>query len=73
MWLMYREQTDGCTIKHTRNGREYRIPELPRLSVEGFCAETRTIYEFFVYIYHCHICLPYRDVTTLAVDTLALK
>ena len=46
MWLVYREQTDCCTI-HARNGREYRPPELPRLSVDGFCAETRTVYEFF--------------------------
>ena len=21
MWLLYREQTDGCTIRHARNGR----------------------------------------------------
>ena len=39
-WLVYREQTDGCTIRHARNGREYRPPELPRLIVDGFCAET---------------------------------
>ena len=42
MWLVYREQTDGFTIRHARNGREYRPPELTRLSVDGFCAETRT-------------------------------
>jgi len=41
MWLVYREQTDGCPIMHTSNGREYRPPELPRLNVDGFCAETR--------------------------------
>ena len=31
MWLLYREQTDGCTIRHARNGRGYRPPELPNL------------------------------------------
>jgi hypothetical protein len=31
MWLMYKEQTDGCKILHGRNGREYRLPELPHL------------------------------------------
>ena len=65
MWLVYREQTDGCTMRHARNGREYRHPEFLRLSVDGFCAETRTVYEFFGYLYHGHTWLLYRDVTTL--------
>ena len=43
MSLVYREQTDGCTIMHARNGREYRPPELPRPSVDVFCAKTRTV------------------------------
>ena len=34
---------DGCKILHARNGREYRPPELPNLSVDGFCAETNTV------------------------------
>jgi hypothetical protein len=72
MWLVYREQTDGCTIMHARNGREYRPPELPRLSVDGFCAETRTV-EFFGCLYHGYSCLPFRDVTTLGGDTLAQR
>ena len=46
MWLLYREQTDECTIKHVTNGREYSPPELPKLSADGFCAETRNVYEF---------------------------
>lgn len=41
------EQTDGCGIMHARNRREYRLPELPHFSVDGNCAETRTVYEFF--------------------------
>ena len=43
MWLVYREQTDGCRIIHGRNRCEYRLPELPRLSVDGFCEETKTV------------------------------
>jgi hypothetical protein len=46
MWLVYREQTDGCHIRHGRNGRECRLPELPNFSVNDFCAETKTVYEF---------------------------
>jgi hypothetical protein len=43
MWLIYKEQTDNCKIMHGRNGREYRLPELPRLSVDGYCPETKKV------------------------------
>ena len=47
MWLLHIEEMDGCKIMHARNGREYRLPELPRFSIDGYCAETRTVYEIF--------------------------
>jgi len=43
MWILHMEQTDGCTIMHARNGREFRLHELPRYSVDGYCAETKTV------------------------------
>jgi hypothetical protein len=46
MWLAYKEQTDTCTIRHGRNGREYRLPELHHTNVDGYCEETRMVYEF---------------------------
>ena len=57
MGLVYREQTYGCTILHARNGREYRHV-LPRLSVDGFCAE-RTVYEFFECLFHGYTFHPF--------------
>jgi len=45
MWLLHMEE-DNCKILPARNGREYRLPELPHFSVDGFCAETRTVFEF---------------------------
>ena len=71
MWLVHRERTDGCTILHGRNGREHRLPELPHLSVDGFCPETRTVYEFMGCYFHGITCQPFRDVTTMVGDTLA--
>jgi G:T-mismatch repair DNA endonuclease (very short patch repair protein) len=71
MWLIYREETDGCKFLHDRNGREYRLPELPHLGVDGFCRETGKVYEFFGCYWHGHTCLPFRDVTTMRGDTLA--
>ena len=47
MWLLHMEETDGVQIMHCRNGREYRLPELPNFSVEDYCPETNTIYEYF--------------------------
>jgi G:T-mismatch repair DNA endonuclease (very short patch repair protein) len=58
---------------HGRNGREYRLPELPRLSVDGFCRETKTVYEFCGCNFHGHTCLRYRDIPTMGGDTLAQR
>jgi G:T-mismatch repair DNA endonuclease (very short patch repair protein) len=71
MWLVYREQTDECRIRHGRNGREYRLPELPNFSVDGFCEETNTVYEFNGCYWHGHPCQPVRDTPAMAGDTLA--
>ena len=38
-------------ILHVRNGREYRLPELPNMSVDGICPETRKVYEFSAVIF----------------------
>jgi G:T-mismatch repair DNA endonuclease (very short patch repair protein) len=75
MWLIYKEQTDKCKIMHGRNGREYRMPEVPRLSVDGYCPETKIVYEFYGCYYHGHRCMPYRDTATLRrdKDTLAQR
>ena len=71
MWILHMEQTDGCTIMHARNGREFRLLELPRYSVDGYCAETRTVYEFLGCFWHGCKCQPMRDHKTLDEDTLA--
>ena len=60
----------GLKILHGRNGREYRQPELPHFSVDGFCQETRTVYEFLGCYNDDHTCQPYRDVTKIRGDTL---
>ena len=64
MCLVYREETDGFTILHARNGREYRPPELPNIRVAGLCAETGTVYEFFAYHFHGHTSLHFCDIST---------
>ena len=51
-WLLHMEQTDGVAIKHARYGQEYRLPELPHFSVDGYCAETNTVNEFFGCYFH---------------------
>jgi len=47
MWLLHMEEMDGCKIKHARNEREYRLPELPPFSADGYCAETSSVHEFW--------------------------
>ena len=43
---------------------------MPRYSVDGCCAETRTVYEFLGCSYHGCKCQPFRDHKTLSEDTL---
>jgi hypothetical protein len=71
MWLLHMEQTDGVAIKHARNGREYRRPELPHFNVDGYCAETNTVYKFFGFYFHGCTCQSFRDVITTNGDTVA--
>jgi G:T-mismatch repair DNA endonuclease (very short patch repair protein) len=71
MWLLEKEQTDGCQTQYARNGREYRPHELAQYSVDGYCAETRTVYEFLGCYYHGCKCQPFRDVEILGGDKLA--
>ena len=65
------EQPDGCTIMHARNGSEFRLPELSRYSVDGYCAETKTVYEFLGCFWHGCKFQTMRDHKTFDKDTLA--
>jgi len=47
MWLMHMEETDRLNIMHGRKFREYSLLELARFSVDGYCPETRIVYEYF--------------------------
>jgi len=70
MWLLHVERMDGCQIMHARNVCEYRPPEIPNYSVDGYCPDTKIIYEFLRSFYHGHTCQPFRDVTTMGCETL---
>ena len=54
-WINCESDRTGCTIRHQANGREKRIGKLP---VDGWCAETRTAYQFHGCFWHgcpkCH-------------------
>jgi G:T-mismatch repair DNA endonuclease (very short patch repair protein) len=67
------QQVDGCHIIHDRNGREHRLSELPHFSVDGYCAETRTVYEFLGCFFHGDTCQPYRNIPTVNEETLAQR
>ena len=72
MWILHMEEEDNFKIIHARNRCVVRLPELPQFSVDGYCAETRTFYEFMGCLFHgCVKCQPFRDLKTLGDDTLA--
>jgi G:T-mismatch repair DNA endonuclease (very short patch repair protein) len=41
--------------------------------VDGFCAETETVYEFNGCYWHGHTCQSFRDIPTVAGETLAQR
>ena len=55
-WINCESDRKGCTIRHQANGREKRIG---KLLVDGWCANTRTAYQFHGCYFHgcpkCHI------------------
>jgi hypothetical protein len=63
MWLLHME--------NARNIREFRLPELPRYSVDGYYAETKTVREFLRCYFHGHTCLHFRDLKIMGGETLA--
>jgi len=73
MWMVYREMMDGGgrKILQWQNGRKYRLQELPHFIVDGFCLQTRNVYEFLSCYYHGHNCQPYRDYCTRRWGKLA--
>jgi len=70
VWLLHMEETDGVKLMHGRNGRKYKLPELPQFRVDSYCHETRKIYEFLGCYFHGHTCQPFRDVITTSGATL---
>ena len=58
-WLNREACEIGCTIRHQANGREKRIG---KLSVDGWCADTNTAYQFHGCFWHgCPKCLTDPD------------
>ena len=56
-WLTRESDRTGCTIRHQGNGCEKRIGKLP---VDGWCAETRTAYQFHGCFWHVCYATPPR-------------
>ena len=68
-WLTRESDRTGCTIRHQGNGREKRIGKLP---VDGWCAETRTAYQFHgCYFHGCTNCYEPQETNTLNGKTMA--
>ena len=68
-WLTWEAAKNGCTIRHQSNGREKRIG---KLLVDGWCAETRTAYQFHgCYFHGCTNCYEPQETNTLNGKTMA--
>lgn len=56
-WLHWIAREQDIPIRHAGNEGEYRIPEHPKYTVDGYHAPTRTVYEFHGCFWHgCPSC-----------------
>jgi hypothetical protein len=60
-WVEYEAFKNNIYIRHALNSNEYRIPD-SRYSVDGYCKETNTVYEFHGDYYHGNPKIYYSDV-----------
>ena len=68
-WLTWEAAKNGCTIRHQSNGREKRVG---KLLVDGWCAETRTAYQFHgCYFHGCTNCYEPQETNALNGKTMA--
>ena len=68
-WINCESNRTGCTIRHQANGREKRIG---KLLVDGWCAETRTAYQFHGCFWHgCPKCYDQNETNSVNGKTMA--
>ena len=68
-WLTWEAAKNGCAIRHQVNGREKRIGQL---LVDGWCAQSRTAYQFHgCYFHGCPHCYNSQDENRLNGKTMA--
>ena len=69
-WLTWESAKSGCAIRHQVNGREKRIG---KRRVDGWCAETRTAYQFHGCFWHgCPKCNDQNETNSVNGKTMAV-
>ena len=69
-WLTWESAKSGCAIRHKVNGREKRIG---KRRVDGWCAETRTAYQFHGCFWHgCPKCYDQNETNSVNGKTMAV-
>ena len=69
-WLNHEAMKDGVCIRHAMNGGEVRL--MGRVTVDGLCFETKTIYSYLGCLFHgCKICLDEDTVSPISGKPMA--
>ena len=69
-WLTWESAKSGCTIRHQVSHREKRIG---KRRVDGWCAETRTAYQFHGCFWHgCPKCYDQNETNSVNGKTMAV-
>ena len=57
-WLAYMGRTRK--IIHAGNGKEMHLPGVPNVKVDGYCQETKEVFEYLGCFWHGCLCMPNR-------------
>ena len=52
MWLAYVQKSEGRRLRHGHNGKEYRLSELQRYSVDRYCEQSMSLWAVFSTVTH---------------------
>ena len=58
-WLAYIGWTRN-NVTHAENGREVHLPRVPNVKVDGYCEDTKEVFEYLGCFWHGCTCMPNR-------------
>jgi len=70
-WMAYIGQMTN-NITHSGNGREFHLPTVPKVKGDGYCAETREVFDYLECFWHGFQCMHNRHTSICNTEDIIL-